>query len=59
MTDWSKVMEVFVSGVLGVYLIMGLLMVLTQLGLKITEYIENWLKRDAPEPQPEPKQAQS
>lgn len=59
MTDWNKVMEVFVSGILGVYIIMGLLMVLTQFGLKLIEIIENWHKRPALEPQPEPKQAQS
>jgi hypothetical protein len=30
-TDWSKVMEVFGSGIIGVYLVMFLLMILTQL----------------------------
>lgn len=59
MIDWSKVMEVFISGILGVYVIMGLLMVLTQLGLKITEHFENWHKRSVAEPQAEPKQTQS
>ena len=59
MTDWSKVMEVFVSGVLGVFLIMGILMVLTQIGIKLTELFENWQRKPVPEPQPEPKQAQS
>lgn len=52
-------MEVFGSGIIGVYLIMGLLMVLTQFGLKVIEYIEKWNRRPALEPQPEPKQAQS
>jgi hypothetical protein len=34
-TDWSKVLEVFGSGIIGVYLVMFLLMILTQLS--------NWL----------------
>jgi hypothetical protein len=29
-TDWSKVFEVFGSGIIGVYLVMILLMILTQ-----------------------------
>lgn len=45
--DWSKAMQVFVSGVVGVYLIMGLLMVLTQLGMKAIDYLENWKKKPA------------
>ncbi|MCM2357903.1 MAG: hypothetical protein NDI77_07120 [Geobacteraceae bacterium] len=49
MIDWSKAMEVFGSGIIGVYLIMGLLMVLTQIGLKVVDYIEAWNKRPAPE----------
>ena len=53
MTDWSKVMEVFVSGILGVYLIMVLLMIVTKLGLMFTGSIENWAKKPAPQSQPE------
>ena len=47
-------MEVFGSGVIGVFLIMTLLMVLTQVGMKVVELIESWQKsRTAPE---QPKQ---
>ena len=53
MTDWGKVMEVFGSGVIGVYLIMGLLMVLTMIGMRVVEYIESWHKgRSAEQPKP-------
>jgi hypothetical protein len=51
MTDWSKAVEVFVSGVLGVYLIMGLLLVVTKLGLKVTAIIEGWASKPASPPQ--------
>jgi hypothetical protein len=43
-TDWSKVLEVFGSGVIGVFTVMFLLMVLTQLTTKIIDLIENWNK---------------
>jgi hypothetical protein len=42
--DWSKVLEVFGSGVIGVFTVMFLLMVLTQLTTKIIDLIENWNK---------------
>ena len=42
--DWSKVLEVFGSGVIGVFTVMFLLMVLTQLSTKIIDLIENWNK---------------
>jgi hypothetical protein len=42
--DWSKVFEVFGSGVIGVFTVMFLLMVLTQLTTKIIDLIENWNK---------------
>ncbi len=45
MTDWSKVMEVFGSGIIGVYLIMTILMVATMIGLRVVEYIECWGKK--------------
>ena len=51
-TDWNKVFEVFGSGVIGVYLIMTILMVLTQLGMKAVEYIENWHKGEEPNQKP-------
>lgn len=53
MTDWSKVLEVFGSGILGVYLVMILLMLLTQLCTKIIDWFEGWHKG------PEPKQQES
>ena len=41
MTDWSKVMEVFGSGIVGVYLVMILLMLLTMLSTRIIDLVEN------------------
>ena len=41
-TDWSKVLEVFCSGIIGVFLVMLLLQVLTQLSTKIIDVVENW-----------------
>jgi hypothetical protein len=40
-TDWSKVMEVFTSGIVGVFLVMILLQILTQLSTKIIDAVEN------------------
>ena len=37
MTDWPKVIQVFGSGIIGVYLIMFLLMILVQLADKLVE----------------------
>lgn len=54
MTDWSKVLEVFASGILGVYLVMVLLMVLTQLGTKLIDRFEAWHKGPDPEQQQSP-----
>ena len=51
--DWSKVFEVFGSGVIGVFTVMFLLQVLTQLSTKIIDLIEkNWNKAEQPEPEP-------
>ncbi len=52
-TDWSKVLEVFGSGIIGVFLVMFLLQLLTQLSTKVIDAIENWNKAEetAPEPQ--------
>ena len=44
MTDWSKVMEVFGSGIVGVYLVMILLQLLTQLSTRIIDAVENGSK---------------
>ena len=49
MTDWPKVMQVFGSGIIGVYLIMFLLMILVQLADKLVEYFEKWHKDTVPE----------
>jgi hypothetical protein len=53
--DWPKVLEVFGSGIIGVFVVMLLLMVLTQLSTVIIDRIENWSKAVQPEPGPEAK----
>lgn len=55
MIDWSKVFEVCASGVLGVYLVMLLLMVLTQLSTRIIDLVEKGLNRSS-EPEQKPVQ---
>ena len=40
-TNWSKVLEVFGSGIIGVFLVMFLLQILTQLSTRIIDMIEN------------------
>ena len=50
-TDWSRVLEVFVSGITGVFVVMILLQVMTQLSTKIIDIIENWNQDEAPQPQ--------
>jgi hypothetical protein len=53
MIDWAKAIEVFTSGILGVYLVMLLLMVLTQLSTRIIDLMEkSWDKSSDPEPVP-------
>lgn len=42
--DWPKVFEVFGSGIFGVYLVMILLMVLTQLSNRLIERFEQTRK---------------
>lgn len=39
-TDWSKVLEVFGSGIIGVFLVMILLQILTQLSTKVIDIVE-------------------
>lgn len=51
-TDWSKVLEVFGSGIIGVFVVMFLLMVLTQLSTKVIDQIESWSKREETAPEP-------
>lgn len=40
-TDWSKVIEVFGSGIIGVFLVMFLLQILTQLSTRIIDAVES------------------
>ncbi len=40
-TDWSKVLEVFGSGIIGVFLVMFLLQILTQLSTRVIDAVEN------------------
>lgn len=49
MTDWSKAFEVFASGIIGVYLVMILLQILTQAGTWIIDRFEQARKASAPE----------
>jgi len=50
-TDWTKVMEVFSSGIVGVFLVMFLLQILTQLSTKVIDAVENRSKgADADQP---------
>ena len=41
-TDWSKVIEVFGSGIIGVFLVMILLQILTQLSTRVIDAVEGW-----------------
>lgn len=50
MTDWSKVLEVFLSGIIGVYLVMFLLQVVTQLSARVIDRIESGNRSQEPEP---------
>lgn len=43
-TDWSKVFEIFGSGIIGVFLVMVLLQLLTQFSTKVIDRVENWHK---------------
>jgi hypothetical protein len=47
-TDWSKVFEVFGSGIIGVFLVMFLLQILTQLSTKVIDCVENLNKDKSP-----------
>ncbi len=52
-TDWPKVLEVFGSGIIGVFLVMILLQLLTQLSTRVIDIVESRNKED--EAQAEPK----
>ena len=41
MTDWSKVFEVFGSGIVGVYLVMVILQLRTQFSTRVIDVIES------------------
>lgn len=47
MDVWGKAWEVFVTGVVGVYLVMFLLQILTQLGTAAIDRFETWQKSRA------------
>lgn len=52
MTDWSKVFEIFGSGIIGVFLVMILLQVLTQLTTRVIDRIESGHKPEDVAPKP-------
>ena len=49
MTDWAKVFEVFGSGIVGVFLVMFLLQILTQLSTRVIDLVENSGKKESDE----------
>ena len=51
-TDWSKVFEVFSSGIIGVFLVMILLQILTQFSTRVIDLIESRNKVKDAEPAP-------
>ncbi len=51
-TDWPKVLEVFGSGIIGVFLVMILLQILTQLSTRVIDVVENWSKGEEAEVEP-------
>lgn len=51
-TNWSKVFEVFGSGIIGVFLVMILLQILTQLSTKVIDVIEGRDKSGGAGPEP-------
>jgi hypothetical protein len=56
-TDWSKVLEVFGSGIVGVFLVMFLLQLLTQLSTRVIDVVENWSNGDDASPDSKPKKS--
>jgi hypothetical protein len=52
MTDWPKVLEVFGSGIIGVFLVMVLLQLLTQLSTRVIDAVESWHKGEEAESEP-------
>ena len=51
-TDWSKVMEVFATGIIGVFMVMILLQILTQLSTRVIDLVENLGKGEGSSPEP-------
>jgi len=51
-TDWPKVLEVFGSGIIGVFLVMILLQILTQLSTRVIDVVENLNKGDEADAEP-------
>lgn len=56
-TDWSKVFEVFSSGIIGVFLVMFLLQLLTQFSTRVIDCVESWNQDKESKPDAEPKKA--
>ena len=54
-TDWPKVFEVFGSGIIGVFLVMFLLQLLTQLSTRVIDVVENWHKGESSDSESGPK----
>jgi hypothetical protein len=51
-TDWSKVMEVFTTGIIGVFVVMILLQILTQLSTRVIDFVEDLNKTEGSLPEP-------
>ena len=51
-TNWPKVLEVFGSGIIGVFLVMILLQLLTQLSTRVIDVVENWNKGEEAKAEP-------
>lgn len=52
-TDWGKVLEVFSSGIVGVFIVMYLVQLLTQVSSWVIDTIENRYKAANAEQKPE------
>lgn len=51
-TDWSKVIEVFATGIIGVFVVMVLLQILTQLSTRVIDFVEALDKGEGSSPEP-------
>ena len=55
--DWPKVLEVFSTGIIGVFVVMILLQIQTQISTRIIDYIES--RKDDTDNEAEPKNKNS